>query len=289
MENKGILILGASGLVGRYLFNYLKRQQKKVIGTYHKNKSPGLLYFDVTKSLIDTLSLDDIGYAVICSAITKLDRCKNNPELSYSVNVKGLEKIMAELDKKDILPIFMSSASVFDGVEGGYKEEDKRNPTSLYGKQKLEVENFIFSNFKDFLIIRPGKVFGVKKGEGVLFTEWLEKYKQRQEIRCADDEKLSPIYAEDVARGINLLIDMNERGIYHVNPPIHLSRFEMAQSFFNYLGIRDARIIRCSIDDFDFLEKRSKNTFLDASKFIKKTGFKFTPLEECFELIKQNI
>ena len=283
-----IIILGASGLIGHYLKEELTKQGREVIGTYYNDKKEGLVNFDVTNSSLNDLDLQNVKYAVLCSAMTKLDECKKNPERSREVNIVGLKKVLSELAQKKIIPIFLSSASVFDGIDGNYNEESKKNPTTVYGEQKAEIDDFITSNFKDYLIIRPGKVFGVKKEEGVLFSNWFEKYKKEEEIICADDEKLSPIYVEDLARGIILLIGNNKRGIWHLNPQEHYNRFEMANNFFNYLNIKNAKIKRCSIDDFDFLEVRPKNTFLDASKFIKETEFKFTKLEECYELIKES-
>ena len=286
MTDKGILVLGASGLIGRYLYALIKHENKKVIGTCNKDLKEGVIYFDVINSSIEDLPLENIKYVVICAAIAKLDICKDNPEYSREVNVNALKRIILELSKRDITSVFLSSGAVFDGVVGGYKEDDMRNPTSIYGEQKVEVEDFIISNIKDYLILRLGKVFGIKKGEGVLFTDWLEKYKNDEEILCADDEGLSPIYAGDVAKGILRLIEKNARGIYHLNPQEHYSRFEMANNFFKFLNINNAKIIRCSIDDLGLLEKRIKNSYLDASKFIEETGFSFTPLEKCYELIK---
>jgi len=285
-ENKGILILGASGLIGRYLFNLLK-EEEKVIGTYTNNKiRDELIHFDLISSQLSELPLSNTKYCVICSAITKFDECKENPDYSHKVNVEGIERIVTELDKRGIVSVFLSSGTVFDGINGGYKEEDKKNPISVYGKQKAEVEDFITSNIKEYLIIRPGKVFGIKRKEGVLFSEWLWKYQNNEDIFCAYDEQLPPHYAGDVARSINILLEKEARGIYNTNPPEHYSRFDMAKNFFNYLGIKDAKIIRCSIDNFNFSEtKRARNPYLDASKFIGETGFIFTKLEDCFEMI----
>jgi len=287
-ENKDILILGASGLIGRYLFNLLKKEEK-VIGTYANNKKEGLFHFDITKDSVQNLPIKGTGYCIICSAITKLDECKERPDYSREINVRGIEKIMIDLKKRDILPIFISSAAVFDGIRGWYKEEDEKNPISTYGGQKAEVEDFINENLQDFLIIRPGKVFGVKEGEGVLFTKWFEQYKKKEKIFCADDEELSPNYVEDVARAIKKLLKTGSKGIYHINPPEHYSRYEMAKKFFDYLGIEYTQLIRCSLDNLNFLEgKRAKKTFLDSSKFIRETQFRFTTLEKCFETIRHN-
>jgi dTDP-4-dehydrorhamnose reductase len=271
MKNeRGTIIFGASGRVGKPLYNLFKEKNKPVVGTYCKNKKQDLIYFDITKSSIYDLPYKRAGYGIICSAITNLDQCKENPEYSYKVNVEGIEKIIIDLSNEQIIPIFISSGAVFDGVVGGYGEESIRNPLSAYGEQKVEVEDFITENIKNYLIVRPGKVCNFKE----LTSNWLKKYNAGETILCADDEQLSLTSAKDVAEGIDLLIENDSRGIYHLNSPIHCSRLDLLNQFFRKLEITDAKIKSCSIDDFGN-EKRAKKSFMDASKFINETGFEF--------------
>lgn len=285
-QSDGILILGASGLAGRYLFNSM-RDRKKIIGTYCNNEQENLVHFDISKDSLDKLDLENIRYGVICSAIAKVDKCKDDLEYSNKVNVVGITRMITELTERNILPIFFSSAAVFDGELGGYKENDERNPLGIYGRQKLEIEDFLIDNFPDFLLIRPGKIFGLNLGEGGLFADWIHKYRKNERIMCAYDERISPIYAGDLARAVETLIDMDKRGIYNINPFGGYNRVELARKFFAYLGINDAKIISCSTKDLGFSEKRAKNTWMNSNKFTGETGFKFTSLEDCFKLIKE--
>jgi len=286
VDEKGVVIFGASGLIGRYLFDFLKQQGREVIGTYNKNMKEGLVNFDFATDSIDKLDLKNIKYAVICSAIAKIDDCKENYDYAYAVNVEKTKKLIEDLCKKNIVVIFLSTAEVFDGT-GGEKEEDLKNPINTYGKQKKQIEDFLISNIRDYLIIRPGKVYGIEIGEGGLFADWLEKYRGNQEIPCLDEGQMAPIYVEDVAKAIFLLINKNARGIYNLSGPKNYTRFELANMFFNYLGIRDAKVTKCSIEDLNLLEPRAKNPWLDISKFIKETNFEFTSLEKIYDLIKE--
>ena len=64
------LIFGASGYLGNHLYNFLSQKEKKVYGTYFRNKKKGLIYFDITKMKINSLKfIDSIDYAVIMSAV----------------------------------------------------------------------------------------------------------------------------------------------------------------------------------------------------------------------------
>lgn len=283
-SREGTLILGASGLIGKYTFELLKIE-KKVIGTYNSNYKPGLLYFDLKNPNINSLEVKGFKYAIICSALTKLDKCKNDPQLSNEINVDGMKKTIEQIVQNNIVPVYFSSASVFDGKTGGYREEDKKNPISLYGRQKAEIEDFIIKNCKDYLIIRPGKAYGTNPGEGVLFTEWLNKYNKKEKILCATDERLSPTYAEDIALGVKILLEKECRGIYHLNNPENYSRYEMAKCFFDYLNIKDVNLVACSINDFNFSEKRMMRSYLDTTKFLKETEMKYTEISKTFDKI----
>jgi dTDP-4-dehydrorhamnose reductase len=278
---KKVLVLGASGLVGRYVYEHLQKNNFEVFGTYHKHKTAGLIPFDIAFDNPD--ALPDAEYAVVCSAIAKIDSCES--DIGFQTNVAGTERTLLSLLKRGIVPVFISGSVVFNG-EGDYKEDDAKNPANAYGIQKTIVENFISSHFKDYLIARPGKIFGVKQGEGI-FSEWIEKFKSGQEIKCARDEILSLTYAGDFARAILEMISRDLRGVFHINPSEYKSRLEFAREFFNHLHL-DAKIQECSLDDFPFSEKRARRMYLDASKFGNLTGFRYTEPAICYDMIKQN-
>ena len=287
MKNNKVIILGASGLVGRYLFEEFKSRGIPVIGTYNKNEKSGLVQFDILDSSIDDLQLEGVEYVIICSAMVGVDNCRIYLDKSREINVEGLKRLIKKFFKRGIVPVFISSVFVFNG-RGNYKEDDFRNPANEYGRQKKEVEDFIIENVDEYLILRLGRVFGVNSGEGIL-TDAFERYKKGEEILCNDYEELSLTYGEDIARGIKELMERGKRGVFHLESKGHKNRFEWINDFFNYLGVDDAKIKKCSIDDFNFLEPRAKNQFSDSSKFIEEIGFEFTPIEECYKRIMENL
>jgi len=81
-----------------------------------------------------------------------------NLEKSKALNVDSIKRILNRLKEWEIKPIFASSEFVFDGKKGNYKETDEVNPILLYGKQKVAIEDYIQSQFKDYLIFRLAKV-----------------------------------------------------------------------------------------------------------------------------------
>ena len=114
-SNKTAVILGASGLIGSYLFEDFKRNGYKVIGTYNKHRSNNLIYFDITKNSLNDLDIEKIDYLIICSAIAKIDECMANLENSRNINVNHMKRIIKEAIDKKIKLVFISGAIVFDG------------------------------------------------------------------------------------------------------------------------------------------------------------------------------
>ena len=140
-----IFIIGASGLIGGNIFNYLKKKRYRVGGTYFRTKKKGLVYFDIAKHDIKKLKVKEkIKYFIIASAINvNLDDTKKDLKNSYFVNVVQTKKIINYCFKNKIIPIYLSSDGVFDGKKGNYIESDKKTPLHNYGKNKNEIEKYI--------------------------------------------------------------------------------------------------------------------------------------------------
>ncbi len=179
------IIIGASGLIGKCLFDNLSKNNL-VTGTYYKNEKKGLLYYDLVSSNIFDFGLYKYKYGIICSATTKIKECQEQPEKSREINVLSIERIINDFKEFDVIPVFMSSVTVFGENVFMKKETDERKPNCFYGKQKKEVEDFIIKNVDKHLIIRLGKII--------------------------------PYNVQSVSERIIKAMEMDLRGIYHINP-----------------------------------------------------------------------
>lgn len=280
--NKKILILGASSYVGRALFK--KLGPENCIGTFNKRKIDNGIYFNsITMDLDEILTNNDyITHSIILLGDTNPITCFSNIEKSNEINVISIKRILLYLKNNNIKPIFTSSEYVYDGVKGNYLEKDKTNPILLYGKQKLEIEDFLAKNSEEHIILRLGKVVGSTVGDGTLFSNWLKEINEKNEISCAYDQIFSIIYLEDVVDSIIKLVKDNINGTFNLSCGIANSRLDLLNLLINKINISikkkvDIKIKPCSIDDFSLVEKYPKNVSINSSKLSNKLGINFNP------------
>lgn len=213
-----ILLIGNTGFIGTVLYNFLKKEYE-VTGI--NSQSLDITDCNILKNFIINNSFDLI---ILCAACKDIKKLENNPDYAYQINTQPA-KIISQNSKSRI--VFISTDYVFDGQKGSYKDTDKTNPTTIYGKTKNDAEKNIQENSSNYTIIRTAAVLG----KGSLFFDWLLNcLKQEKEIEIFEDCYFSPT-------PVNFLCEIIEHAINDTNPPriIHavcekkLSRFELAQ------------------------------------------------------------
>lgn len=159
MQKTKHYILGASGVIGQVFYKMLKKNCIPVVGTYFRHQFDSLVYFDITKNSLNemfNITQNDVIY--ILSSQINPDYIFYNPKETGLINVDSIKKIIDEISKIGAKIIYFSTELIFDGKKGGYKENDVPNPTTLYGKQKLEIESYLMKYSNNYLIIRTGAI-----------------------------------------------------------------------------------------------------------------------------------
>jgi len=290
MQNEEkILILGGSSYVGRSLSAELG--YARTICTYNStNVKNGIFFNSLTMDLADVVSNPEgISHAVILLGDTNPETCAADVQKSYALNVDSIKLIIKRLSEWHIKPIFASSEFVFDGTKGNYVETDPVNPILTYGRQKVEIEKYLQDYCENHVIIRLAKVFGDRLGDDTLFTKWIDDIAKNRTIRCAYDQSFSPIYVRDVVRVVIQLTEANCDGIFHLASTHAYSRVELLEILLKhvnkYVDI-DVGIVRCSILDFDLLEKRPLNVSMVPDKLIQTMDFQVSDIEStCKDIV----
>ena len=282
------LVFGASGFIGSHVLRELKARGQTVIGTRASSPIENLESFDLRSDrLADLLSRCRVTpetplIAVVCSAISQIDRCFREWELSYEINVERTRTLLEDLASLGAYVVFLSTTHVFDGLSGNYDENSPIHPLSEYGKQKAAIEDYLGSSDQESLVLRLDKIVGGDPAERHLFSEWHELLKANRPIRCTLGQVFSPTLVDDVAKAIWLVAEKHLTGLYHVANQEAFSRTELAELFCSLAGTK-AEVITLPQADFGFADDRPLKTNLDSRRFIDATGMQFTPMRTVIE------
>lgn len=283
-----ILIVGASGYIGAALLRYFRARQQDVIGTFCTRPAAGLVHLDLKHPDLQSLNLDwkNLRYCILCSAATNIDACKADEAHARAVNVAGIQTLIEQLFAANVVPVFLSSDHVFDGSKGDYRELDDRRPVNVYGQTKKAVEDYLMACGREYLVARLSKVYGTEPRDKTLFTAWISQLKNRETIRCAHDQTVSPTYVLDIPRVLEIAFARGLRGVYNLSGGEAFSRYALATIVQSTLAL-PGTIESCSIDDFGLRDARPHNTSLNGDQVRAATGFAFTTVRESIDRLAE--
>lgn len=174
-ENKSALVTGANGFIGSHLACSLVEKGYQVFGVHRKNTSQNPQYLKFIEEGkvktflgdvrdIDTLSLPKVDFVFhIAGKVSAYGKMQE----FLDINLEGTKRLLEYAKKiKPKCFVYFSSTAVY-GYYGyvNLKETDEKKPfKNPYSLSKLETENYVISFCKEnninFLIVRPGNVFG---------------------------------------------------------------------------------------------------------------------------------
>ena len=143
-----ILITGSSGILGKYLLDYLK--DAALFDT-------DLLDFKKTQSVIKNV---DSQVLIHLASQGNIDYCQKNKNAAYKTNVEASINLHQNI-KKNCKFIFISSSNVYDGKLKSYSEDSPRNPINFYGETKKAFEDYLIQNSQNFAILRLTNLYGI--------------------------------------------------------------------------------------------------------------------------------
>ena len=252
-----ILVLGADGFIGSHIFQALKKTGCDAVGTTLLSDGGGsLLQADITNPPAALFEVVAQATHIICAThMGSIDECATNPAATRRVNVEAAQDILRQAHSQAV-PVYLSSNMVFSGEEDGYAEDDVPDPSTEYGRQKLEMETWIQKNFSRHIIVRLTKVYGLGRDDGTLFAAWHKVLMAGELIKAIEDMVVAPVFVGDVAQSITVLVQKNESGIFHISGPVTASFFELALSAAQAWELPVGLVEKVQRADFTWQEKR---------------------------------
>lgn len=242
-KKEKILLIGGDSFIAQAYQYYCQQQGVSLFTTSRRNKLDNW-YLDLSDeasfaTFIDKIKLAEIKTVLLCAGITNNQACTENPTLSHLINVKNTNKLLSLLNQLAIFTVYLSSSQVFDHKTAFIQWDSDYAPTTLYGQQKVAVEQYIQLHQLNVAIVRFTKVIGENFP---LFTNIIEQAKQQQPITLFDDYCAAPISLSYVCQYLFAVSQLQKKGIYQLSGDEDLSYADMAKQLLNHLQL-DGQII----------------------------------------------
>ncbi len=279
---KKILLIGHTGFLGSHLAHLLTKEFE--VATLTKET------LDLKTNLSDTfkenIKSNLYDYAIICAAISDVEKCYQDQALSNQVNVVGMQELLVALKSFGIVPIFFSSDYIFSEKLTPYNETDTPNPKTIYGSQKLAIEIFIQNNFASYLVFRTSKLMSKTNHPKNILYPIIKNLKEGIISHCFEDQFLTPVFVEDIAEVVTKTINKKVSGIFHLGTKTLFNRYELGLFLAKNLNYDVQLIKSMSMKDINFSEDRPNNNMLNSALIEKTLNFQFCEIAEAFSELK---
>ncbi|MFH0981349.1 MAG: sugar nucleotide-binding protein [Planctomycetota bacterium] len=277
-----MVILGASGFLGRYLFDRFRQDGLPAVGTYCRHPQPDMIPFELGRTDVKTLLPHRPSHVLVSAAVhPDPEATAVHPDEAREINVNRTRSFIRDCLDLGIVPVFASTDNVFDGEKGHYSEADSTNPLNLYGQMKCDVEQTLLESSRPFLLLRFGKVFRATLGDPALYTN----IAAGSRLRLATDQVYTPLFIEDLYAFVRDAAANGWTGTYHLASAAATTRYDIAQRAARFLRVENVNIEPCSIDALGLAARRPKRIDLDVSKAAALTGRGLRPVEDFLGMV----
>lgn len=234
-----ILVTGSDGQLGSELKAIGKESENEFIFT-------DLHSLDISNEQMVQKTIRDYkpNYLINCAAYTAVDNAEKDIDLARKINGTAPGYIAEACLANNTKLIHISTDYVFDGAASNpYGEEKFTIPSGMYGKTKLEGEEFIVETDGEYIILRTSWLYSAY-GNNFVKT-MLKLGVQKDELGVVYDQVGTPTYARDLAQTIVQIIDQVENGkskfetgIFHYSNEGVASWYDFAHAIFEMKNIK---------------------------------------------------
>ncbi|MDI6717440.1 MAG: sugar nucleotide-binding protein, partial [Patescibacteria group bacterium] len=145
--------------------------------------------------------------------------------------------------------------------EGPYTEDDEPNPQNYYGHSKFLGELAVKGMLDNFLILRVCWMIGGGPTKDQKFVAKIInqiKNPDIKEIKAVNDQIGSPTFGKDLIGAIKVLLEKDEKGIFHLSNTGINSRYDVAKFIIDTLR-PEVNVIPVDSSYFNLDAKRTSN------------------------------
>jgi len=216
-----VLIFGIDGMLGRYIYTYMKNIKKYEIVPITKKDFNVLVDISTLENFLQSKKINEKTCIINCVGLIpqRLKNAKNSTDyfLINSIFPQLLSKYSNKYSAKMIQP---TTDCVFNGFKGKYVETDYHDEQGIYGISKSLGEDF------NCTVIRTS-IIGEELVNKYSLLEWVKNSKDN--INGYDNHLWNGITCLQYCKIINSIITNNLfwKGVRHIYSPTIKSKYEL--------------------------------------------------------------
>ena len=235
------LVTGAAGQLGSDLVLALREAGHEAVG--------------LTRSDLDVTDEAAVRAAVHGDVVfnaagwTNVDGAETDEAAAHAANAIAPGLLAAACKEAGAALVHVSTDYVFAGdTTTPYEVDAVTAPRSVYGRTKLAGEQAVRAALPEHYVVRTAWVYGAVGGNFVKTIARLER--ERETLSVVDDQRGSPTWSADLARGLVALSRTGRFGTYHAVGGGETTWYGLARAVFEELGADPDRVRPCTTAEF---------------------------------------
>jgi len=256
-----ILISGASGTLGRAFARACAERHLS-----YRLLTRGEMDIADSASVAAALELHRPWAVINASGYVRIDAAETEPDRCHRENTIGPTVLARHCAGRGIALQAFSSDQVFSGESTRpWVESDPTAPLNAYGRSKADAEVAVLAEHPAAMVIRTSAFFGPWDPYNFV-AGTLRALAAGEEVRVADDERISPTYVPDLVKVcLDLLIDA-ESGLWHLANVGDVSWAELADRAAALAGVDASGLQPCAAEALGLIVPRPRYGVLGSER-----------------------
>ncbi|GGH80219.1 dTDP-4-dehydrorhamnose reductase [Filimonas zeae] len=263
MYKKKILLTGSGGMLGSRVFQELLLNPAYTVFTVGRvSRGENSFACDLSDPIAFADVLESVAPDIVihCAANVNLGSCEREKAYTYGLHVLSSRLIASR--KSIQRSIFISTDSVFDGLEGNYTEKSAVTPLNYYALTKALGEECFFNASHAALVIRTN-IIGFNSPLNSSLFEWAwENLAAGKKITGYKNVFFNPLYVGTLAKIIIQLLNSSLTGVVHTGCREGLSKYEFIRKIAEVFELPLDNISGSELDVSEGEIRRPLNTIL---------------------------
>ena len=237
--NKRVGIIGADSKIGNNLFFFLK-SNGFIVYLFGRRlvENNNYVFLDLERLFDIEKYIKNLDVVIYCAGITSFVKCKDNPNLSYKINVLSALNIASICKMYNCKFIYFSTNAVLPCNKNKKILNMIGGPIGIYGLHKKIAEDLLLL-YNNIIVFRISKIMSPSDE---IFLHWIKSAKIKKKIDVYFDHHVAPISICDVNKCIKYLILNNSYGLFQLSGNENISYYDLCIRFFKKNNISDLDI-----------------------------------------------